>query len=287
MKHQYPLITAHSGCEGTADNSMASIEAAIALGADCAEIDVHVDGGGRLWLTHDAPERFDGLATLEEAFARVRESGIGVNCDIKRHAVLYPTLALAERVGVPRDQLILSGAVGVQLLREDAGIARRARVFLNSEELAAELLHPSAAKSRDLVVEPLLSLGERYGELSERRLDKVEFLRARVRLHDRGGDGGLEDGLHRRGGVGRKRAHELKELPGEKRLLVDYRVDGLEGVGTIRVNRSRRNLHREASRGAVSERNGKKLADGQLLSERLRHFVGEEPVKRKVDRYFY
>jgi hypothetical protein len=33
-------------------------------------------------------------ATLEEAFARVRESGIGVNCDIKRHAVLYPTLAL-------------------------------------------------------------------------------------------------------------------------------------------------------------------------------------------------
>ena len=140
MKHHFPLITAHSGCEGTADNSMASIEAAIALGADCAEIDVHVDGGGRLWLTHDAPERFEGLVALEEAFARVRESGIGVNCDIKRHAVLYPTLALAERVGVPRDQRILSGAVGVQLLREDAGIARRARVFLNIEELAAELL---------------------------------------------------------------------------------------------------------------------------------------------------
>ena len=42
-------------------------------------------------------------------------------------------------------------------------------------------------------------------------------------------------------------------------------------------------LHCEAVGGAVSERNRKKLADGQLLLERFRHFVVEEPVKRKVD----
>ena len=34
------MITAHSGCEGTPENSLASIEKGIALGADCVEIDV-------------------------------------------------------------------------------------------------------------------------------------------------------------------------------------------------------------------------------------------------------
>lgn len=30
----------------------------------------------------------------------------------------------------------------------------------------------------------------------------------------------------------------------------------------------------------MPKRNGKKLANGQLLSELFRHFVGEKPVKR-------
>ena len=44
-----------------------------------------------------------------------------------------------------------------------------------------------------------------------------------------------------------------------------------------------RDLHREAARGAVPERNGKKLADGQLLLKLFRHFVSEEPIERQVD----
>ena len=42
-------------------------------------------------------------------------------------------------------------------------------------------------------------------------------------------------------------------------------------------------LHREGPRAAVPERNGKKLADGQLLLKLFRHPVGEQPVERQVD----
>ena len=42
-------------------------------------------------------------------------------------------------------------------------------------------------------------------------------------------------------------------------------------------------LHREAARLAVAERNGKKLADGQLLLELFRHRIVEQPVERQVD----
>ena len=37
----------------------------------------------------------------------------------------------------------------------------------------------------------------------------------------------------------------------------------------------------------MSKRNGKKLADGQLLLKLFRHFVVEKPVERQVYRYFY
>ena len=42
-------------------------------------------------------------------------------------------------------------------------------------------------------------------------------------------------------------------------------------------------LKREAALQLRAERNGKKLADGQLPLERRRDFVEEEPVERKVD----
>ena len=138
--HGRPLITAHSGCDGTAENSLESMKKGIELGADCAEIDVMADAAGRLWLTHDLPEDFTGLVPLEEAFALIRESGIAVNCDLKDYALLRPALALAEKCGIGREQLIFSGTVDTGLLEKDPEIVRRCRIFLNSEELVKDLL---------------------------------------------------------------------------------------------------------------------------------------------------
>ena len=128
-------ITAHSGCEGTPDNSMASIFKGIELGADCVEIDIRMDERGGLWLTHDALENYSGVVPLGEALRVIAENGVAVNCDIKQEALLYPVLEAAEGAGIPRERLIFSGAVDVDLLRKDPSIVRRARIFLNLSQI--------------------------------------------------------------------------------------------------------------------------------------------------------
>ncbi|MBQ7184046.1 MAG: glycerophosphodiester phosphodiesterase [Clostridia bacterium] len=140
-----PMITAHSGCEGTSDDSIASIETGIALGADCVEVDVRTGKDGSLQLSHDEIGDKTGLITLREAFALVRESGIAVNCDLKEYGALLPVLALAEECGLTREQLIFSGCVDPKFLISHPGAAARSRIFLNSEELVSDL-----AGNRDL-----------------------------------------------------------------------------------------------------------------------------------------
>lgn len=137
MKHM--MITAHSGCEGTPDNSLASIEKGIALGADCVEIDVRADRQGKLWLTHDLPEDYSGLVSLEDAFLLIQNNGIAVNCDLKEYGALLPTLKLADQYGIAREKLIFSGSVHPALLERNPEIARRSRIFLNSEELVQDM----------------------------------------------------------------------------------------------------------------------------------------------------
>ena len=132
-------ITAHSGCEGTPDNSLASIEKGIALGADCVEIDVRADRDGKLWLTHDLPEDFSALAALDDAFSLIQKSGIAVNCDLKAYGTLLPVLELAEEYSIRADQLIFSGSVETALMEKEPEITRRCRIFLNSEELVKDL----------------------------------------------------------------------------------------------------------------------------------------------------
>ena len=90
------LITAHSGCEGTAENSLESILRGIALGADCVEIDVQVDEDGRLYLSHDPLPDPGKAVSFPDALRPIAESGIAVNCDLKREVALYPALAALE-----------------------------------------------------------------------------------------------------------------------------------------------------------------------------------------------
>ena len=116
------MITAHNGCEGIPDHTLASVEKGIAVGADCVEIDIRSDDQGRLWLIHDRPADFSGLVPLEEAFALIRDSGIAVNCDLKEESVFLPTFALAAKMGLGADQLVFSGAVDPKLLDTHGGI---------------------------------------------------------------------------------------------------------------------------------------------------------------------
>ena len=56
LQQKKTVITAHSGCEGTPDNSREHILAAIASGAEMIEVDVRQAPDGTLILSHDVPE---------------------------------------------------------------------------------------------------------------------------------------------------------------------------------------------------------------------------------------
>ncbi len=49
----FPLITAHTGCMGTPDNTLRSVESALKHGADVVEDDIRITRDGVLVLAHD------------------------------------------------------------------------------------------------------------------------------------------------------------------------------------------------------------------------------------------
>jgi len=135
-----PTITAHSGCEGTADGSMAAILRGVELGADLVEVDVRRVAGLGLMLSHDAAADPAGLVTLQAAFLEIKKHpDVGINCDLKEYGLAREVISLAEDCGLGDGQLSFSGSLTPRQLADDPVIARRARVYLNIEESLCEL----------------------------------------------------------------------------------------------------------------------------------------------------
>lgn len=132
-----PYITAHSGCEGTEQDSLLSVEKALALGADAVELDVRRAQDHVLRISHNplTLEEYREKHTLEDVFTLIKDTGIKLNCDIKEAAALEDTLQLADEFGFGKDRLILSGCTSPEQLARDRSIVRRASVQLNLEEI--------------------------------------------------------------------------------------------------------------------------------------------------------
>ncbi len=169
------LITAHAGCEATRQDSLEALKAALALQADCVEVDVRLDGDGRPVLSHDKREQYIGAVPLAQAFQLVADAGVSVNCDLKEPAALYPVLALAKTHGLDQRQLIFTGAVSCDLLAADPGILRRCQVFLNIEELMKHLLAAQTADFPQLLTQPWQQLRPVYAALARERLGWIAF----------------------------------------------------------------------------------------------------------------
>ncbi len=99
--------TAHTGCMGTKDNSLESIDAAVNNGADIVEFDLNFTKDGEPVLAHDAPK--GGEVTLDEAFEKVSKfNKIKVNVDIKSTEALEKIKPIAEKYGV-QDRIFFTG----------------------------------------------------------------------------------------------------------------------------------------------------------------------------------
>lgn len=99
--------TAHTGCVGTKENSLESIEKGYENGADIVEFDLNFDESGNPVLCHDEPK--GGEVTLAEAFSKVSEyENLKVNVDAKSDLYLEKVKPLAEKYGIS-DRIFFTG----------------------------------------------------------------------------------------------------------------------------------------------------------------------------------
>lgn len=120
------IITAHSGCEGTPDNTLEYVRYALTCGADALEVDIRF-WNGDFCISHNPPE--ESCPKLEEVFELVGKSSMLLNCDLKEPGLEREVLALARPYGIAQ-RLVLSGTVSAEAAA-DPEIQRQ--VFWNVE----------------------------------------------------------------------------------------------------------------------------------------------------------
>lgn len=152
---QFPLITAHTGCMGHPDHSLASFNAALALGVDVYEDDIRITRDAKLVLAHDDEVVLaDGRQTrlsditlaeleefskeerlpLESVLRWIKETGKTMNLDIKSAACLEPAAATLLQMGMT-NQAFFSGcgyAVAMEAERLTPSIRKLLNVNIDS-----------------------------------------------------------------------------------------------------------------------------------------------------------
>ncbi|SFB05398.1 glycerophosphoryl diester phosphodiesterase [Cohnella sp. OV330] len=147
--NDFPLITAHTGCMGTPDNSVESARAGLSLGADIIEDDIRVTRDGVLVLSHDdrvvladgriaslsrltLQELNEGLAAPIVRLETVLDLLVGgagqarMNLDLKTDDCVEPVMALIRRRDIA-DRVLLTGCEYGRAVRAndaDGGIAK-------------------------------------------------------------------------------------------------------------------------------------------------------------------
>ena len=93
-----PSITAHAGALNTEDNTIDSVRAALACGADIFEVDVRflADGAPALGHNHVGP----GSARLEDVFALMQGCAAHINLDMKETAHVPRMAELVAQYGL-------------------------------------------------------------------------------------------------------------------------------------------------------------------------------------------
>ncbi len=100
-------ITSHTGCMGTAENSLESIKMGYDNGASIVEFDLYCNKVGELVLAHDEPTGDE--ITLDEAFYYVAMfSDISVNVDIKTAVNLNKVYEIAKEYEIA-DRIFYTG----------------------------------------------------------------------------------------------------------------------------------------------------------------------------------
>lgn len=156
------IITAHSGCDRTEDNSVEFIEYALASEADCLEVDVRENWKGELILAHD--ENGGKNPFLQKAFELLRKHPEKkINCDLKRKGLEGPVYRLASEMGVEQ-QLIYSGEVNPSFLEKERGEKfPGAEIYMNIENIYPKVYEETGADVWPVRMQAALSMAAGLG----------------------------------------------------------------------------------------------------------------------------
>ncbi len=126
------LITAHSGADGSKENSMEFVRYALTTRADVLEVDVRRGKDGNLVICHD--EVPDEAVSLREVFESVKNSpAMRINCDLKEAGLEETVWKLARENGLGAERILYSGTVSPGGVRS-AYHWREVEIFWNVEE---------------------------------------------------------------------------------------------------------------------------------------------------------
>ena len=103
------LITAHSGADGTPDNSMEFVRYALTRQTDVLEVDVRMGKDGLIVSHDETGEEAVALKDIFETLAAFKDTRI--NCDLKEYGLEEDVLALARACGLPAKRILYSGSV--------------------------------------------------------------------------------------------------------------------------------------------------------------------------------
>jgi len=121
-----PLLIGHKGAAALApENTLASLERAVALGCDLVEFDV-LALDGELVLAHSPSEVPDERASLDDALELLAATGVGIQLDLKWHGYEAAAVEAIRRHGVLERTLVSTcHARSLRLLASlEPGLAR-------------------------------------------------------------------------------------------------------------------------------------------------------------------
>ncbi len=125
------LLIAHTGCDGTVDNTLESLDYALNLDVDCVEADVRRGPDGALVLAHDAAT--EESARLSDALSALKSwPAKKLDCDLKEPGLELSVWGLAKKLGV-EGQLVFSGTVSRHAARVEPSLFSHVDWHLNIE----------------------------------------------------------------------------------------------------------------------------------------------------------
>ena len=134
------FITAHSGCDGTLQNSWSYISHALDKPFDYIEFDIRRNDDGKLVLAHD-PEAARSGMLLDEALNMIAPTDKRINFDLKEYFLEEDIISLCENLRERKkatailNQLLRSGT-GIGANIHEANYASSKADFINKFQIA-------------------------------------------------------------------------------------------------------------------------------------------------------